>query len=249
MLTDAHIHLFDLNEVSRGLSGLPPGVMACASAHSRPEFAWQEERAREAAGRIVLSFGIHPQNPVPDEISFLESLVRDGRIEAIGECGFDLFTADFTQLVDDQKKVWDAQISIAEQSHLPVIVHCRKALQFVFADTSRLRRLKAVVFHGWPGSAREATSMLDRGVNAFFCAGKSLLKGDRSLVDTIRALSPNRILTETDAPYMKSRGEDWNDPRSIGEITARAADIAGVERDAFETVVESSFRTVFGIQS
>lgn len=250
MLTDAHIHLFDLDVLSRGQSALPPLVMACASAHARDEFIWQENVARErnrTAPRVALSFGIHPQKPEMDGIAFLESLVADARVSAVGECGFDLFTKGFAQTLADQKIAWDAQVSIAEQSGLPLVVHCRKALHLVFADTARLRRLRAVVFHGWPGSAREADSMLSRGVNAFFCAGKSLLRGDRSLVETLRAIPPNRVLTETDAPYMKSTGEEWTDPRSVAEITALAAEISGVAPDAFEALVEASFRAVFGI--
>lgn len=250
MLTDAHIHLFDLDVLSRGRSALPPFVMACASAHARDEFMWQENAARgrdRTAARVVLSFGVHPQKPEPDGIDFLESLVADARVSAVGECGFDLFTKGFARTLEDQKMAWDAQVSIAEGSGLPLVVHCRKALHLIFADTARLRRVKAVVFHGWPGSAREAESMLSRGVNAYFCAGKSLLRGDRSLVETLRAIPTNRVLTETDAPYMKSAGEEWTDPGSIADIAARAAEISGVDRLAFEGMVEFSFRYVFGI--
>lgn len=258
MLTDAHIHLFDLDAASQGRCALPEGVMACASAHTVDEFIWQENFARTRAarrdraadvGQVVLSIGVHPQNPDPAGIPVLETLVAEGRVAAVGECGFDLFTKDFALLLDAQKKTWDAQLSIAEASGLPLVVHCRKALHLVFADTARLRRLKAVVFHGWPGSAREAESLLSRGVNAFFCAGKSLARGDRSLAETVRALPASRILTETDAPYMKASGEAWTDPRSIADISARAADLSGMERLAFESAVETSFREVFGIRS
>lgn len=267
MLTDAHIHLFDLDAVSRGTAALPIDVMACASAHAIDEFLWQEAfaRAREAAsresrtndlhsngsgpvGRVVLSFGVHPQLPDPEGLRVLETLASEGRIAAVGECGFDLFTGEFARRLDDQKRAWDAQLSIASDAGLPLVVHCRKALHLVFADTARLRRLKAVVFHGWPGSAREAESMLGRGVNAFFCAGKSLLSGDRSLVGTVRALPVGRILTETDAPYMKAFGEAWTDPASIAEIATRAAEISGTPTDAFESAAETSFRVVFGIR-
>lgn len=246
MLSDAHIHLYDFFCASGTVPEIDPGLIVCASAHDREEFLWQERFAAANRGRIWLSFGIHPQEPVNDEREFLTALAASCRIAAIGECGFDLFTPDFARRLDEQKGAWDFQLELAIAYKLPLIIHCRKALHLVFADTKRLKRLPAVVFHGWPGSLREAESMLNRGVNGFFCAGKALLRGDRSLRETVSGLPIERLLTETDAPWMAGRGEPYSVPSDIAAVTSTAAALAGMDAAAFAERVRMNFRMAFG---
>lgn len=246
MTSDAHIHLYDFFRASGIMPEIGSEAIVCASAHEKDEFLWQEKLAGANPGRIWLSFGIHPQDPVSDERDFLAELAASRRIAAIGECGFDLFTPDFARRLDEQKSVWDFQLELAIAYSLPLVVHCRKALHLVFADTKRLKRLPAVVFHGWPGSLREAESMLGRGVNGFFCAGKALLRGDRSLRETVTGLSPERLLTETDAPWMAGRGETYSVPADIETVTATAALLAGMNATSFAERTSANFRMAFG---
>lgn len=248
MLTDSHLHLFDYLEAAGKLppAGELPPALWCLSAHEPVEFALQENVARALPGRVWLSFGIHPQEPELTHFDFLAELARTRRIQAIGECGFDLFNDGFRRTIDQQKIVWLRQLDLAIETGLPLVVHCRKALHLVFADAKRLKYLSAVVFHGWPGSALEANSFLDKGVNAYFSAGKGLLRGDRSLIETVRALPSSRILTETDAPWMRYRDQKYTSPQEIAAVAARAAAIAGLPETDFVAAVEKNFRTVFG---
>ena len=246
MYSDAHIHLFDIFNASGDMPAPLPGSVLCASSHSQAEFVWQESLARVWPGQIRLSFGIHPQEPVLECLPFLEQLVADRRIAAVGECGFDQFDDRFRSTIDAQRAAWDAQLEVAHDAGLPIIVHCRKALDLVFADAKRLKELKAVVFHGWPGSAQEAASFLDRGVNAYFSCGKGMLRGDRSLKATIASLPIERVLTETDAPWMTLRGEEISIPADIRAVTAEAAALRGMDRAAFSEAVFANFIAVFG---
>ena len=247
MYCDAHIHLFDYYK-SSGTELIPENDIAfCASAHDPEEFRYQEAFMQRYPEQAVLSFGIHPQNPTSSTRGFLEKLIDEKRIWAIGECGFDLFTRDFKATLSDQKIVWDFQLELAISSGLTLIVHCRKALDLIFADSKRLSKVASVVFHGWPGSLREAQSLLDRGINAFFCTGKSLARGDRSLRQTVAGLPVSRLLTETDAPYMQSRGESWSTPQDIRGVAAFAAECAEVELLEFLRIVHGNFNAVYGI--
>ena len=246
MYSDAHIHLFDIFNASGDMPSPLPGSVLCASSHSQAEFAWQESLARVWPDQIRLSFGIHPQEPSLECLPFLEQLAAERRISAVGECGFDRFEARYRKTIDAQRAAWDAQLEVARDSGLPLVVHCRKALDLAFADTKRLKGLKAVVFHGWPGSAGEAASFLDRGVNAYFSCGKGLLRGDRSLKATIASLPIERVLTETDAPWMTLRGEAISIPADIRAVTAEAAALRGMDRAAFAEAVFANFIAVFG---
>lgn len=249
MHCDAHIHLFDLNNASGIRPVLPPDARVCASAHSEAEFIWQEDYARNHPAQVVLAFGIHPQQPEPVALPFLEILVRDKRIQAIGECGFDLFDASFRETEQAQKMMWDIQLDMAIASRLPLVIHCRKALPLVFADYKKLKRVSAVVFHGWPGSLGEAESLLSRGVNARFSVGKGLLRGDRSLRETVTGISLSRLLTETDAPYMTLRGQTWSEIGDIRSVELAIAALRGIPVESFLEEVEKSFTDVFGDQS
>ncbi len=255
MLTDSHFHLYDYLEAAGEPSDARESILSlanatpalwCLSSHEPAEFALQEGAARALPGRVWLSFGIHPQEPILTHFDFLLGLARARRIQAIGECGFDLFNDGFRQTLDRQKNAWALQLELATETGLPIVVHCRKALHLVFADTKSLKRVRAVVFHGWPGSPIEARSLLDKGVNAYFSAGKGLLRGDRSLIETVRALPASRLLTETDAPWMRDRNQAYTSPSEISAVASRAAEIAGLPEAGFIAIAERNFRTVFG---
>jgi TatD DNase family protein len=249
MHSDAHIHLYDLFNATGELPVPLPGSVVVASSHAEREFEWQESLATAWQGQILLSFGIHPQEPSLGRLPFLERLVSERRIVAIGECGFDLYDDRFRASLDDQLRAWDAELAIARESGLPLVVHCRKALDRVFADAKRLKELSAVVFHGWPGSAREARSLVERGVNAYFSCGKGLLRGDRSLRETAATMSIERILTETDAPWMTLKGESVSAPEDIRAVTAELASIRELGREETEAAVYENFKAVFGYSS
>jgi TatD DNase family protein len=248
MYTDAHIHLFDFFTVSGQEPAIDDDMILCASAHDREEFLWQEAFSRRYTGRILLSFGIHPQEPLKNEWGFLEELTHSGRIAAIGECGFEAFNPGFRARMDEQREAWDFQVSLALDSGLPLVVHCRKALDLIFADSKRLKKVRAVAFHGWGGSAREADSLVDRGVNAFFCAGKGLLRGDRSLAETVASLPSERILPETDAPYMQSKGERYSLPSDIRMVAERIAALRGEPLAKVLDSQERNFRSFFSVR-
>ncbi len=250
MLTDAHAHPFDLFTASGTEPALGLVASLCANAHEPNEFAWNErfaERSRDT-GRVVLSFGVHPQNPDPDTVPFLESLARQGRIGAVGEAGYDLFTEAYRSDLERQRLAWAAQLRIAREWGLPLVVHCRKALDLVFADSRLLSALNSVIFHGWPGSPVEAKSFLKRGVNAWFSAGKGLLRGDRSLIATVESLPRERILAETDAPWMTLRGERYTVLSDIGAVHERIAALWRTDPEETEGIIGENFDRAYGIR-
>ncbi|HKL87242.1 MAG TPA: TatD family hydrolase [Treponemataceae bacterium] len=247
MYTDAHLHLKDYVMISGNEPIIGENDYICASAHKSDEFIWQENFALKYPGQVLLSFGIHPQNPDNSEFSFLEDLVRSKRISAIGESGFDLYSKEFSLKAKSQELVWNIQLDLAIKAQLPLVIHCRKALHLLFADSKRLSLLPAVVFHGWSGSAVEAQSFLSRNVQAFFCVGKALLRGDRSLLETIKNIPMSQILTETDAPYMTLKGESFSMPSDIVAVSKEAALIAGYSVEGFCFNVKENFKRAFSM--
>lgn len=246
MYTDSHLHVYDLHTISDRSLPLPENIAFCASAHEQKEFLFQEEYVQRFPAQGTLSFGIHPQSSNMEHAEFLSSLVVMGRIQAIGECGFDLFDEKFKSIEQEQHGTWDFQVELAISSGLPLVVHCRKAMHLIFADVRRLKKIKAVVFHGWPGSLVEARSLLSRGVNAYFSAGKGILRGDRSLTETATNIPLDHVLTETDAPYMKGKNELHTIPQDIYAVTASIAALRVIGEQELLSQLYANFRDVFG---
>lgn len=245
MYTDAHIHLKDLADRTGGTVVLPENTLMCASAWNEAEFRIHEVLAADHPGRVFLSFGIHPQNPDPAMLPFLERLVEEHRIAAIGECGLDFFTPEFRVTRADQERVWDAQRSIAIAAGLPLILHGRKAMAEFFTVSGELARLPAVVFHGWGGSVVEARSFIDRGVRSYFSVGKALLRGHRNLRETVRMIGAEHLLSETDAPWMPLRGEPFSRPEDIVSVVREMAVLRGVDENELTETLGENFLRVF----
>ena len=240
MYIDAHLHPADYLDLcaSSGESDSLAGMFAqptslCCSAHDHTEYERHRRLfERDVCGnagsptetpRILFSLGIHPQNPVTDEAEFLYRLLEKKEIQAIGECGFDFFNDEYKRLLPMQQKVWDMQLRWAQEFQLPVVIHCRKALHLLFDSVPQLKKLPAVIFHGWGGSPQEAASFLKKGVNAYFSIGKAVLRGQKSVCAMAASFDSTRLLTETDAPYMRLKAESYSHPRDIIAVTAQCA--------------------------
>jgi len=254
---DAHLHLFDLEAASPGsiaalaeeeAAGL--GRRRASACHDRAEFE-ATEAYRDAGLSFDLSFGIHPQNAVWDDAEFLAALARGGRIAAIGECGFEFFgdRPEWTRNEGNEKlqrAIFEFQIGVARERGLPIIVHQRKALDLVFAYTRELKRLPAVVFHAWAGPPREADSLLDKGVRAFFSFGTPILNGHKKAASSCAALPGDAILLETDAPWQPPRGERLCLPAHLDRVLEAAAALRGVAPEALAELVVRNYEAVFG---
>ncbi len=271
MFSDAHLHILDVlkrlekekqaSEEQDGQENLSSSldsfldkifmqdIAFCASADSHEVFEEQEELCQKFAKNFILSFGIHPQNPVDDELAYLEKLIQEKRIKAIGECGFDLFNDEFKAIETEQKYIWKRQAELAVQYSLPMVIHCRKALHLLFNELEMLKKMPSVIFHGWAGSLVEANSFLKKGVNAYFCIGKGLLRRQKAQIQVAQQMELSRLLTETDAPYMCLKEQNFSLPVDIKLISEELVktrssvagsgktDIAIKERDEFYSII------------
>jgi TatD DNase family protein len=247
MFADAHCHLFDYAEACwrAGMTFELPRGLYCASAHDPAEFAWQEKLAGQRPGEIVLSFGIHPQRPLRDVRGFLGELARSGRIGAIGEAGFDLFP-EYRQNLAAQTAAFEAQLELAAECGLPLVIHARRSLNLIFAYARRLKTLPAVIFHAWPGSPEEARAFLARGISAYFSLGTQILNGNKRASRSVAEIELGRLLLETDAPYQALRGQSLTKPEAIAAVAAEAARLRGIPEPELVSSMERNFLTAFG---
>ncbi len=254
MYADAHLHLVDLAGREPGfpekLSGL--GWTACAACHDEAEYEIQKGLLPRLSP-IITSFGIHPQWPVWKNADLLARLAATKEIQAVGEAGFDFF-GDRPERVRNpeneriQRGVFEFQLELAERHDLPMVLHFRKSMDMVFAYAKRLARQRSLIFHCFSGSAEDALSILRHGIDAWFSFGTPVIKGNKRAARACALVPPDRLLSETDAPWQAPRGFAWCDARTIVDVVAAIARIRGMEEGGLAGLVAHNFRKAYGLE-
>lgn len=192
--------------------------------------------------------GIHPHEAgdVPDNyIEILEDLASYPKVVAIGEIGLDYYydLAD----KDVQKRVFFEQLDLAKRLDLPVVIHNREAHQ----DTLEILKksgIKKGLMHCYSGSFEMAQEFMRLGFYFSF-GGMITFKNAKRPKEIASKLPLNRILTETDCPYLTPepyRGKR-NDPTMIPIIANQLAKLQGVSVKELEENININLKNLFGI--
>jgi TatD DNase family protein len=179
--------------------------------------------------------GIHPHEAKDGDeaaLAKLKDLARQDKVVAIGETGLD-FHYNFSQQ-PDQKRVFTAHLDLARELGLPVVVHSRNAFDETVEILDRDGRgLKGIVFHCFSGSAEQAQQLLERGYSLSF-TGVVTFKNAESTRVAARVVPLDRLMVETDAPYMSPepvRKQKPNEPALLVHTARLLADLKGVSLD------------------
>lgn len=193
--------------------------------------------AKEHEG-VYCALGVHPHSA--DEYSDeLEARIEElsSHAVAIGEIGLD-YHYDFHPR-DIQKEVLSRQIELAKKLSLPVILHSRESTADML-DILKAHKADNGVMHCFSGSPETAKILLDMGL--YIGVGGSLtFKGAVKAVETVKMLPLDRLLLETDSPYLAPipyRGQR-NDSRLISVVINKVAEIKGIPR---QVVAEAAFQ-------
>ena len=270
-MTDAHCHPWDLKEYCEEAEKerRETGTACAASSWNRKEFEYHELLAQKAkadgAPPLFRCFALHPQlapallenrNP-PDEkfslnsgLELLQSLAAEGRLQAVGETGFDLYDAQFKAAEKIQDEMFAPHLETALRCGLPMVLHVRRAMHKIFPFAGDLKKLPAVVFHSWPGTRGEGEALLKRGINAYFSFGTVVLKNHKEAMACAARLPPERLLLETDAPYQPLRGKSfssWCDLDAICNTIAALRKEAGTQCSSAEELEELTTANFFKV--
>ena len=188
---------------------------------------------------VFAAIGLHPIHAKDGfNKEEYEKLLGSEKIVAIGEIGLDKFR-DYGLFLEEQKKVFLEQLDFAKEMNLPVIIHCRMAHQEVL-DILKKREAQGVI-HCFTGSWKQAKQYLAMG----FYLGINGIIYKLNLEEIIEKAPLNRILLETDCPYLGK--EERNEPTFVKQI---AKDIARIKNISFQEVAETTTQnaqTLFSI--
>lgn len=199
--------------------------------------------------RIFGAFGIHPENAADyDEEKSLALFHRLPHLAALGEIGLDYCYSPQTRFL--QQKVFEKQIELAHRLHLPVIIHTREA------EDDTLRILNAAynsgllrnggVIHCFCGSLNFALKVLDLG---FYISASGIItfKNAGDLRETFKSIPPERLLIETDSPYLAPvpyRGKE-NEPAFVVETLKQLSYIKNMDMRQTEKITTQNFKHLF----
>ena len=170
--------------------------------------------------------GLHPCSVTEnykEELSFLKSSIDKATFIAIGEIGIDKYwSLDF---INEQIDAFEQQIDWAIQLDLPIVIHCRDAYPEILdiLDQKKHTRLRGVL-HCFTGSQADADRLIDMGF--YLGLGGVLTFKNGGLAEWIQSIPLDRILLETDAPYLAPtpyRGKR-NEPSYLIEVAQKLAD-------------------------
>jgi len=193
--------------------------------------------------------GMHPheaRHGLDGLAGLLDDPANAGLVVAVGECGLDYYYEHSPR--DAQRAMFAAQIGMAHERGLPLVIHTRDAWEDTFEVLDAEGVPERTVLHCFTGGPDEARSCLDRGAHLSF-SGIVTFKAAAD-VRAAAALCPlDRVLVETDSPYLAPvphRGRP-NNPAFVPLVGAAVADAMGVTVDAVARASWDNATTVYGL--
>ena len=254
MLFDTHAHLDDRRfdgdreELISSFAAAGVGrvlVPGCSVESSRAAL----EIARSHEG-IYCAAGIHPGEILTaDEntVDALAEIAEDPKCVAIGEIGLDYYWHKDPEHKDTQRYWFLQQLYLARELNLPVIVHDREAHQDTFDAVRKVG--SRGVFHCYSSSAEMATELVKIG---FYCSftGVVTYQGVRKALLAIESLPIERILIETDSPYLAPvpLQKKRNDPRNVRTVAEVIAQVKKMPVEEVVRITEENAMRLFRIE-
>ncbi|MGN0609328.1 MAG: TatD family hydrolase [Oscillospiraceae bacterium] len=187
---------------------------------------------------VYAAVGIHPEDApdTPDGyLSKVEFWTANPKVVAIGEIGLDYHYEGFDREL--QIRFFEEQLDLAEKSGLPVIIHSRDATEDTMNILRRRGKVKGVM-HCFSGSAETAKQVLELGMNISF-TGVLTFKNARKAVEAVKVIPLDRLMLETDCPYMAP--EPYRGKRCDSSMITRVIDkIAEIKEVSPEVVAETT---------
>lgn len=206
---------------------------------------------------IYAAIGVHPTDTngeVFDEEKFLD-LAKNEKVVAIGECGLDYFRVEGELdkgAKQQQKELFIKHIELADKVKKPLVIHCRNAhddlLDLLTANSHRLKADAGVMhFFGGEGAFENVQKYLDFGFYISFAGVATFPK--YSNIDNIKKLPLDRILVETDAPYVAPvpmRGKR-NEPSYVKYTAQKLAEIYNTSFEEMASKTTENAKKLFKI--
>lgn len=204
-------------------------------------------------GNTYTAMGLHPTEvgaDWKDELEFIVSMLSPTHPVAIGEVGIDLYW-DQSNL-ELQKEAFSHQLLLAEKLNLPVIIHCRDGLDVCLECIEKTLGKNTgtpLVFHSFTGSPDDVRKIREVCDPYFGINGVVTFKNAKELPDAVREIGIDRLLLETDSPYLApvpKRGRR-NESSYLIHIRDKIAEILGLTPEEVEEATDRNAEEFFNL--
>jgi TatD DNase family protein len=252
---DSHTHLFLCEGTEQELvdAALEAGVRQMLSVGLEEVSNVGVIASAERHDSVFAAVGRHPNDATGFDDAAAAELLRLGaheKVRAIGETGLDFYRD--TAAVEDQRRAFAAQIEVARELELPIVIHARdpegesSAIDEIFATLDAQAGGQTVILHCFSAPQRVA----DAAERGWYCsfAGNVTYPSAKELRFAAAKVPEDRILVETDAPFLAPqvvRGKR-NQPANVVATARVVAAERGVSYEELERTVEANARALFG---
>lgn len=252
MFIDTHCHIDDEKFTDKDAvvkAFVKDGVEVAINMACNLQSSFNGKTLSERYEQVYYGVGFHPSDAEffnDTDADILAALSKNEKCVAIGEIGLDYHWEGFDK--DKQITIFIKQLELAKVLKLPVSVHCRDATEDMLKILKQNRNLLTYggVMHCFSGSVETAKELLKLGFFISF-AGTLTFKNARTLIDVAKFVPVEYCLTETDSPYLAPhpyRGS-VNEPRNVSLVTARLAEIKGVDIEETSNRVMKNAKNLF----
>ena len=258
---DSHAHYYDerfSKELTEGVDKLIDTLLLEKVSYilnigTSPETSREAVRQAKMHKNMYTAIGIHPSDTrflsdIDSELSEIEAMILDktNKCVCLGEIGLDYHYPDTDK--EKQHSYFEAQMRLAERLNLPVCIHDRDAHEDVMAVIRHHPNVRGVL-HSYSGSVEMAQELVSLGYMISF-SGTLTFKNARRPVEVAAALPRDRVLIETDAPYLAphpKRGS-LNHSGNLEYTNARLAEIWGITPEECAEITANNAKRFFGIE-
>jgi TatD DNase family protein len=254
ILFDSHCHLTDERLRDRAdavvARAREAGLTGLVTIASNVEDARAAQAIAARHPDVWCSAGVHPHDAAAVEratIDELAELLDGARVVAVGETGLDFHYDNSPRAA--QRRSFDWQLGLAADADLPVVVHSRDADDDTAAAIRSAGDGVSGVLHCFAGGARLLDAALEAGWYLSFAGLVSFAKYDGA--DLLRAVPRDRLLAETDSPYLAPvphRGKT-NEPAYVAHVVAALARLRADEPEPLAEAIEANARRFYRLDS
>jgi len=229
---DVHAHLnfadYDADREETIKRALDAGVWIINVGVEKKESELAVKLAEKYSEGVYAIVGQHPTSKEDFDLDFYRKLAKNKKVVGIGECGLDFFKTPEESAREKQISVFRAQIELALELDLPLMIHCREAYAETLAILSEYKAKEGNKlrgdFHFFAGDVETAQKILDLGFNLSFTG---VITFAREYEKLVKFVPLERMFSETDCPFVTpvpNRGKR-NEPLFVRDVVAKIARI------------------------
>ena len=201
---------------------------------------------------VFAGVGLHPHTAGPEldvdkALAEIDRLAADAEVIALGEFGLDTKHSDDT--LDLQKVLVREQLGLAAKHSLPIILHVRDHYDLMALMLEKHGDGLPGVVHSFTGDPKEAQKMLEIGLYIAIGGIITFEKGTNALRQAAKDIPLDRLLLETDAPYLtpEPRRGKRNEPSEVATVARFIADLRGIPYAELASTTTNNARTLFSL--